>query len=186
MYHLPGGKVSKVENVVYLGLGGNIGDSLSVLQHTLSLLTDLPDIQAVEASSFYVTTPVSDIPQADYLNAVCRFKTSLNIRQLLVLLQEIEKSQGKVSKPTNAPRIIDIDILFFGTESHSAPDLEIPHPRWHERLFVVIPLLDLAKTIAIPANGHGVQIVDLIKLKDSLLSKTAVQDNKEKICIKYL
>lgn len=177
--------MSKVKNVVYLGLGGNIGDSLAVLTNTLSLISHLPGVTDLEVSSFYKTAPVSDIPQPDYLNAVCRFKTDLNARQLLGPLQAIEKSQGKFPKPKNVPRILDIDILFFGTESHAAPDLEIPHPRWQERLFVVIPLLDLTTTITIPGNGHSEQIIDLIILKNSLFRKSA-QDTKEKICNKYL
>lgn len=177
--------MSQAENIVYLGLGGNIGDTSSIFNHTLSLISDLPGVKNLEASSFYKTAPVSDIPQPDYLNAVCRFKTRLNARQLLGLLQTIEKSQGKFPKPKNVPRIIDIDILFFGTESHASPDLEIPHPRWSERLFVVVPLLDLTSSIAIPGNGCCEQMIDLIKLRDSLLRGSAVQD-KEKICTKYL
>lgn len=177
--------MSQAENVVYLGIGGNIGDTLSVLKHTLALISSLPGLKDFEVSSFYKTAPVSDIPQPDYLNAACRFKTELNARQLMGLLQAIEKSQGKFPKPKNVPRIVDIDILFFGIESHAAPDLEIPHPRWSERLFVVIPLLDLTSSIAIPGNGCCEQMIDLIKLRDSLLRESAVQD-KEKICTKYL
>lgn len=153
---------------VYLGLGGNIGDSAATLSHSFARIASIPQVKELEVSSFYETTPVSDLAQPNFLNAVCRLKTSLGARQLLEYLQAIEELQGKAAKPKNVPRVIDIDILFFGTERHQAPDLEIPHPRWHERLFVIIPLMDLTTTIAVQGKAGELEIIDLLKLKESV------------------
>jgi len=150
---------------VYVGLGGNIGDSYFILRKALEKMVQLPGIQDLEVSRFYRTTPVSTIPQDLYVNAVCRFKTNLSIRQLFQNLQDIEKNLGKTIKLKEAPRVIDLDILFFGVEVCNDEDLQIPHPRWHERLFVLIPLADLTKTLLIPDVKHPklVRLFDVSK-----------------------
>nr|MBA3816227.1 2-amino-4-hydroxy-6-hydroxymethyldihydropteridine diphosphokinase [Parachlamydiaceae bacterium] len=127
-----------MEHKVYLGLGGNIGDSLSILQSALQSIQKL-DIQDFKVSSFYSTQPVSDIVQRWYVNAACRFRTTMGVKDLLHKLQQIEIEHGKIVKPKNAPRTIDIDVLFFGNERHDEAECEIPHPRWRERLFVIKP-----------------------------------------------
>ena len=156
------------DKMVYLSLGGNIGDRLAMLKKTFHLIAAIPSVTRLEVSPFYNTSPVSDIPQSDYLNAVCRFMTTLEANELLAHLQAIEKLQGKTLKPKNVPRIIDIDILFFGEELHDTPELEIPHPHWRKRLFVVAPLSDLTEKITVP-NRLGKETVDLLSLKESLL-----------------
>lgn len=135
---------------VYVGLGGNMGDSCAILNAALEKIAALPAIYDLTISRFYRTTPVSPIPQPLYINAVCRFKTSFTARELLRQLQDIEKSLGKMEKIKSAPRIIDLDILFYGIETYNEPDLQIPHPRWSERLFVVAPLADLVTHLNIP------------------------------------
>lgn len=136
-------------SLVYLGLGGNIGDSCAILQSGIAKISSIEGVSDVITSSFYQTTPVSDLEQPDYINAVCRCKTTLSPQDLFAHLQEIERSLGKSPKPKNAPRIIDIDLLFFGTEPFNGHGLKIPHPRWQERLFVLIPLLELTENIMI-------------------------------------
>ena len=81
--------------------------------------------------------------------------TTLSPHKLLKILQEIERIMGKVPKSKNAPRILDIDILFYGQETHNDPDLTIPHPSWQERLFVLMPLKDLVKTLYVPSEKAG-------------------------------
>lgn len=135
---------------VYLGLGGNLGDVVGNLDRTIARITGTPGITDVEVSRYYLTSPVSDIPQNDYVNAVCRLQTTLTPRQLLEKMQAIEVLQGKVAKDKNAPRIIDIDILLYGKEVVNEPGLDIPHPRWMERLFVLQPLLELVEELLIP------------------------------------
>lgn len=137
-------------NEVYLGLGGNIGNTASILQQALQLIKKNPAIYGLTPSRFYVTTPVSSMPQPMYLNAACRFHTTLTAQQLLCDLQQIELSLGKTPKDKQAPRIIDIDLLLFGLDSSSDERLTIPHPKWLERLFVLIPLMDLVQEISYP------------------------------------
>lgn len=144
---------------VYVGLGGNLGNTPLIFQEAITQLISHPKIFELRTSSLYQTSPISSIPQNDYINAVCTFQTTLHPCELLTILQNIEKSLGKVPKPKDAPRLIDLDILFFGEEVHSAPNLIIPHPRWFERLFVLIPLLDL--TDIIPGT-NSTKLTDLI------------------------
>lgn len=132
---------------VYVGLGSNLGDSADIVAKALALLEAVPAISQFAASPLYLTSPVSDLPQPDFVNAVCRFKTTLAPMELLAELQKIERHFGQSPKPKNAPRLIDLDILFFGREKILTPDLEIPHPRWKERLFVIRPLSDLTACV---------------------------------------
>lgn len=157
-----------MKKLVYLSLGSNIGDRLTTLHRTLASIAEIPGVSRLEASSIYETEPVSEIPQEDYLNAACRFlSTDLTAEQLLCHLEGILKRHGQGDRPKNAPRVIDIDILFFGCEFHDTERLQIPHPRWQQRLFVVVPLLDLTQTITIPGKNRE-EIVNLLALKKSL------------------
>ena len=161
---------------VYLSIGGNEGDRFAVMQEALLAINHIPNIKNFKASSLYETSPVSDIPQSDYLNAACRFDTDLDAQTLLNHLQTIEKSLGKEPKPKNAARIIDIDVIFFGEEVFRSNELEIPHPRWRERLFVIIPLLELTPTIIL--QHPSIETIDLIKLRDSLIKETSQRVSK--------
>lgn len=134
----------------YLGLGGNIGNSCLVLRLAIEQIAQVKGVFDLAVSRFYRTTPVSDISQNDFVNAVCKFKTSLSAKELHRHLQQIEITLGKSEKAKNAPRIIDLDVLFFGSELHQTTELTIPHPRWHERLFVLVPLADVANEILVP------------------------------------
>ncbi len=146
---------------VYLGLGGNLKDPRKTIQQALKLITSHPHICNVRVSSLYKTTPVSDIPQSDFINAVCCIDTSLTPQQLFKELCAIEKVLGKVPKIQNAPRIIDIDILFFGTLYLRTAELKIPHPRWMERLFVIKPLLDVTSKITVPVSETRFEEIDI-------------------------
>lgn len=143
---------------VFIGLGGNIGDTQTILQQSLKLIGVHPEIFELSVSKYYLTTPVSPLPQNMYVNAVARLKTSLNAVELFRFLQEIEQLLGKTPKHKNAPRMIDLDILFFGTTLCEGKELEIPHPRWSERLFVLIPLADLVTELDIPSSQGIIRI----------------------------
>lgn len=149
---------------VYVGLGGNIGDSRSILTQAIEMLKSLPSIYQFTLSRFYKTSPVSTIPQDAFINAVCRFTTSLTPQDLLIQLGEIEKFLGKKKKIRDAPRLIDLDILLYGVETINEPNLQIPHPRWSERLFVIAPLADLVKLLNIP-DPHNPQLIIQIDLQ---------------------
>lgn len=131
----------------YLGLGGNVGDTLALFSKALDAIAASEHVQLLETSRFFRTTPVSDIPQDPYLNAACRLKTDLSPFELLEFLQKIEKKLDKIPKAKNAPRPIDLDILFYGNVQLDHPLLQLPHPRWKERLFVLAPLADLIPTV---------------------------------------
>jgi 2-amino-4-hydroxy-6-hydroxymethyldihydropteridine diphosphokinase len=147
----------------YVALGGNIGDSLAVLTRALQEISRIPEVFELKRSKFYRTTPVGVIDQDDYLNAVCTFRTSLKIKELHSILQNIEKKLGKTPKPKDVPRIIDLDLLFYGTESYNDDNLQVPHPRWEERMFVLIPLFDLVAKLAVPDSSFpsGLRQVDI-------------------------
>src|SRR5262249_9696203 len=125
-------------------------NTYNIIIQALQLLQIQPEIHDVQVSRFYQTTPVSSIVQNDFINAVCRFKTSLKPLELLKILQTIELKLGKLPKPKDAPRCLDCDILFYGQEKVSTPELEIPHPHWRERLFVLKPLSDLVDVLHVP------------------------------------
>lgn len=136
---------------VYLGIGGNIGDSQSILTQAIHRIKALSGVQDLAVSRFYLTSPVSSIPQEEYLNAACRFHTSLKATELLTELQNIETALGKtLQKLKDGPRAIDLDILLFGMEIVNNNTLIIPHPAWKERLFVLVPLADLTTEITYP------------------------------------
>jgi len=137
----------KASTKVYVGLGGNIGDSLMILNQALKEIENLPEVTELNCSSFYRTSPVGDQTLDPFINAVCCFQTTFTPNQLLKKLQIIETKLGKIPKPKYAPRSIDIDILFYGNTCYSDSELEIPHPHWQERLFVLIPLADLTTKI---------------------------------------
>lgn len=150
---------------VYLSLGSNLGNSFAILQQALILLQELP-VQKFSCSQVYETTPVSSISQPNFLNAVCSFETALSVSELFTRIQMIEKKLGKVPKPREAPRLIDLDILFYGEENYADLQLKIPHPRWLERLFVLVPLSELTTKIKINHQGVSKEWI----LKDCISS----------------
>jgi GTP cyclohydrolase-4 len=127
---------------VYMGLGGNLGDRQGNILQALQYLQARASITAV--SSFYETEPVGYLNQPKFLNACCALETDLTPRDLLRFLKWIEKRMGRLEAFRNAPRSIDIDILFYDDLRLEGPDLEIPHPRMHERAFVLAPLCEIA------------------------------------------
>lgn len=147
---------------VYVGLGGNIGDATATITQAAMAIKSLAAVTHFKISRYYLTTPVSPIPQAHYVNAVCCFQTSLELTVLFAELERISALLGKVPKMKEAPRIIDLDLLFFGRQFFDDGNLRVPHARWKERLFVLLPLLDLTTEIVEPAlKGNA-----LVNLKE--------------------
>lgn len=160
---------------VFLALGANLGNSLNTIYQALEAIQALPSLDSFKHSQLYQTSPVSSIPQNDFINAVCSFETDLSPQILLKFLQEIESSLGKVKKVKDAPRMIDIDILFFGDEFLQESNLIIPHPHWQERLFVLQPLSDLVDFLKIPHSKketHLVSIDEIIQTFPNLNKET--------------
>ncbi len=155
-----------MENRVYLSIGSNLGDSVTLVQQALQAIEEIPHIHTMQTSQLYRTSPVSPLFQRDFINAACAFYTTLTPHQLYDALHQIEIALGKKPKPKNHPRLIDIDILLFGSYFHCTEELCIPHPHWKERLFVLIPLLDLTEQITFPVDAEGTR--DTLYLKKYL------------------
>lgn len=130
--------------IAYLGLGANLGDRAANLAEVLRRIAS-PRIRVLRASSLWETAPQGKLDQPWFLNQVIEVETDLSAPELLEHVRSIEAAMGRVRIPgeRNHPRVIDIDILLFGEERWSTPELEIPHPRLAERRFVLEPLTEL-------------------------------------------
>lgn len=146
---------------VFLGVGANLGDPLETIIQAWSLLSSDKHLHELKSSHVYWTEPVSSISQPWYLNCVWSFSTSYSSLELFDLLQGVEKKLGKFPKPKEAPRFLDLDILLFNDERINTESLQIPHPKWKERGFVLVPLGDLTDSVHIPGEGE-LKIADLI------------------------
>ena len=141
-------KIRPVHKIVYLSLGSNLGDRAANLRTALEKLEDFGTVTAV--SSFYETEPVELAAQPWFLNCAAKLDTEKMPRQLIAGILSIEKGMGRQRTQKNGPRIIDIDILLFGTSVIDIPSLTVPHPRLHERRFVLDPLVEIAPDIRHP------------------------------------
>ena len=139
---------------VYLGLGSNLAHPRRQLTRALRSIARLPGTRIVAASPNYVSAPVGvDQPQPDYVNSVVVVRTVLGPRALLAALHGIERRQSRRRTHRNAARTLDIDVLLYGRRRIRAPSLTVPHPRMHERAFVLRPLVDVNATARIPGRG---------------------------------
>jgi len=141
--------------VAYVALGANIGDPRRQLEAAIEQLKNLPDTDFVLVSGFYRSAPLGYVDQADFLNAVARLDTTLPAEQLLEYLQKIEQRQSRERSFPNAPRTLDLDLLLYGDSILASPRLTLPHPRMHERAFVLQPLLELDPEISVPGKGKA-------------------------------
>ena len=141
--------------IVYLGLGSNIGDRQENLNKALEYLSQR--LRLAEVSSVYDTEPVGNPTQPRFLNMVCQVKTMLKPKDLLVLAKGIERKMGRLPGSPNSPRIIDIDILFYGDEVIKMPELVIPHPRLTHRAFILVPMAEIAPDLVHPVNKKTIK-----------------------------
>jgi 2-amino-4-hydroxy-6-hydroxymethyldihydropteridine diphosphokinase len=143
----------------YVGLGANLGDAGVALDAAVDALRGLPHTRLAACSPRYRTAPV-DATGPDYLNAVVALDTDLPADTLLAALHEIELRHGRERPYRNAPRTLDLDLLLHGDARIDSPHLVVPHPRLHERAFVLVPLADLAPDLRVPGRG---QVRDLLE-----------------------
>jgi len=139
-------------STTYLGLGSNLDDREANLREAVRRLT-AAGVRVLTLSPVYETAPVGYRDQPDFLNAVCRAETDLSPHDLLCVAQDIEATMGRRPSFRNAPRPIDIDILFYDDRVLDTPGLVIPHPRLAERAFVLMPLADVAPDLRHPVLG---------------------------------
>lgn len=134
-----------------VALGSNLGNSQENLDLAISILREATDVRAV--SAYYATSPVGGPAQPDYLNAVCIIESDLPAVELLSLLHGIEKSLGRERLERWGPRIIDLDLIQFGDLLSSAEELQLPHPRAHERRFVLQPWFEIEPDAILVGQG---------------------------------
>lgn len=151
----------------YIGMGSNLGERRQQLSWAVEQLAASDQIKVTRCSSIYETAAMGDFPagdkhqQPDFLNGVCEIETNLTARLLLNQLLDIEKQSGRVrTGQRNGSRTLDLDLLLYGDEVIDATDLCVPHPRLHNRAFVLYPLLEIAPQLEVPGKGR---VDDLIK-----------------------
>ena len=140
--------------IAYIGIGANLGDARANVRDALARLDAYPGCRLHAASGCWRTAPV-DSSGDDYINAVAAVDTELDAHALLAALMDIEQAHGRERPYRNAPRTLDLDVLLYGDAVIDTPTLTVPHPRMHERAFVLAPLLDIAPDIAIPGRGRA-------------------------------
>jgi 2-amino-4-hydroxy-6-hydroxymethyldihydropteridine diphosphokinase len=150
-----------VKKVVYLSLGSNVGDRAANLHTAIEKIKTIGDVRAV--SAFYETEPVEMTAQPWFLNCVVKLETEKMPRQLIAAILNLEQEMGRQRKQFKGPRSIDIDILLFGSSIVEIKGLTIPHPRMHERRFVLEPLAEIAPDARHPALKRTAR-----ELRDSL------------------
>ena len=147
-----------------ISLGSNLGDRIQFLQNALDSINEITGTQVDSVSPVFETDPVGGPEQGQYLNAVAVVKTVLSPEQFLAATQKIELEQNRERNERWGPRTLDIDLLAMDTEVRSTPDLELPHPRAHERAFVLLPWSLLDPDFVIPGKASVVQLLETIEV----------------------
>lgn len=132
-----------MQHSVYLSAGSNLGDRIANLQKGIKLLNNHPQIELIKESAYYQTSPVGGVLQDDFINQAIHIKTSLDPYHLLDYLHQIEAELLRKRIIIWGPRTLDLDIIFYDDQISEDPDLTLPHPQAFNRLFVLIPLLEI-------------------------------------------
>jgi 2-amino-4-hydroxy-6-hydroxymethyldihydropteridine diphosphokinase len=140
------------DEAVFVGLGANLGDARATLSAATDALSALPGTRVVGRSSLYRSAPVA-AQGPDFINAVVELRTRLEPTALLAELQALELTHGRLRPFRHAPRTLDLDLLLFGQRVLDTASLALPHPRLHERAFVLLPLLEVAPSVVHPRLG---------------------------------
>ena len=148
----------------YIALGANLEDPAAQVRAGLAALAALPQTRLIARSSLYRSAPVGYADQPDFVNAVAAVQTALAPRALLDALLAIERAHGRVRSFANAPRQLDLDVLLYDDLQLHEPGLTVPHPRMHERAFVLLPLAEIAPRCVVPGRGA---VADLLRAVDS-------------------
>ena len=142
----------------YIAIGSNLEEPEHQVRDAFEELAMLPQTRLARVSSLYRTAPVGFADQPDFVNAMAQIETALPPRALLEALLRIERRRGRVREFANAPRTLDLDIALYDEVTVDDPGLTIPHPRMHERAFVMVPLAEIAPDVIIPGRGRAADI----------------------------
>ncbi|MDQ0216173.1 2-amino-4-hydroxy-6-hydroxymethyldihydropteridine diphosphokinase [Oikeobacillus pervagus] len=159
-----------MSNIAYLSLGTNLGDRILYFKKAVERISQEENILIKASSSIYETDPVGFVNQGKFLNIVLKIETDLTAGDLLDVCMEIEKELGRIRYFKWGPRTIDLDILMYNQENIETERLIIPHPRMHERAFVLIPLLEIDPLVKHPTLG-----IPLIEQLETIQDKEGVK-----------
>ncbi|MBA4142950.1 MAG: 2-amino-4-hydroxy-6-hydroxymethyldihydropteridine diphosphokinase [Nitrosospira sp.] len=143
----------------YIGLGSNLDDPRAHVQRAFEELARLPLSRLLARSSLYRSAPLGWLDQPDFINGAALIETTLSPRSLLKALLEIEYNHGRLREYANAPRTLDLDILMFDNLQYVGDGLILPHPRMHQRAFVLQPLLEIAPEGRVPGRGTVAELL---------------------------
>jgi 2-amino-4-hydroxy-6-hydroxymethyldihydropteridine diphosphokinase len=153
--------------LAYLALGSNLAHPRRQLARAMQSIGRLPGTRVVAVSPSYATAPIgTDTPQPDYVNGVVAVRTTLRPRALLAAMHAIERRRQRrrdAERDRNAPRTLDLDLLLYGRRRIRVPGLTVPHPRMHERAFVLRPLTDIADAATIPGRGLARRLLGTVR-----------------------
>jgi 2-amino-4-hydroxy-6-hydroxymethyldihydropteridine diphosphokinase len=156
--------------IAYVGFGSNIGDKAGNIHRALDILSQIDSIKVTKVSSFYETEPIGYEDQDWFINAVVQIETILTPEELLSAFKKVEQIMGRKNMIRWGPREIDLDLLMYDQLCFESPGLVIPHPRLHERAFVLIPLAEIA-----PDLVHPIQKKTIAELQAGIQSKKTVK-----------
>jgi len=157
---------------VYIGLGSNLNDPIAQIKTALAALGAIPETCSVQHSSLYRSAPLAlnaTVMQPDYINAVAALDTQLEPMQLLAELQALEQRQGRTRGAGRwEPRTLDLDLLLYADQQCTSEELTVPHPRLHERSFVLYPLFEIAPDLHVPGQGSVRALTARCRIHDTL------------------
>jgi 2-amino-4-hydroxy-6-hydroxymethyldihydropteridine diphosphokinase len=155
------------EENIFVGLGSNLGNRAGYLQSALAHLSSLPQVHSLKASGFYETPPWGNLQQGPFLNQVAQLCTPLPPLQLLHTLLEIEVAHGRIRTEKWGPRTLDLDLLAYGTQQLSLPQLALPHPQLAHRAFVLVPWAQLLPGYKVPGLQQTVaQLLEALTVSE--------------------
>jgi 2-amino-4-hydroxy-6-hydroxymethyldihydropteridine diphosphokinase len=146
-------------SICFVGLGANLGQAREAILAAILAIGQTPGLRVTDCSGMYLSAPV-DAMGPDFLNAVIRLESTLSPTELLAALQRIEQAAGRSRPHRNAPRTLDLDLLLVDDIVLETPMLTLPHPRMHQRAFVLQPLIELAPELTIPGQGQARKLLD--------------------------
>lgn len=157
--------------IVYIGLGSNMGDCLQIINTAIESLGLMKSTNLIKTSSLYISKPIGQIEQENYINAVSKLETSLTSLQLLNKLQALENDSGRVRNERWGPRTLDLDILMYNDEIIRTSCLTVPHPEMANRSFVLVPLAEIEPDCVIPKVGTVNSLIKKINLNNLVMIK---------------